>query len=140
MDRGYPDYEGDKSGLYLKPEWAAKEGTDKDLYASQILTPGTGVSITYVVPAGKRLSITQISVSLFAAVVATDGELNQIVRGYVTVDGDYKIDIGGNGGAGMSLNKPAIAIAGQTVVGMVENWSNHNTYGSIAINGYEVSN
>jgi len=137
MARGRPDFSPTAADVVLRPEWAAEESTDKDLYASQVLTPATSVSVTYVVPAGKKLFITQISISLFAAVVAVDGESNQIVRGYVTVDGDYKVDIGGNGGAGLSLSKPAIATAGQTLVGTVENWSNHNTYGSISINGYE---
>lgn len=139
IQAGALGFEPQAQGLLLMPEWSAKKGTDKDLYASQILTPGTGVSVTYVIPTGKCLFITQISVSLFAAVVATDGEKNQIVRGYVTVDGDYKVDIGGNGGAGMSMSKPSVATAGQTIVGMVENWSYHVAYGSISINGYEVT-
>ncbi len=64
MAHGYPDFEGDKSGLYLKPEWAAKEGQDKQLTGSTA-SLGTGYStiLSYAVPTGKVLRITELACS-----------------------------------------------------------------------------
>lgn len=138
MPRGYPDFEGDKVGLYLKPEWAAKEGVDKNFYAvGADKAFGAGADGSYVVPAGKTLYITQYSY-YNRAVLAADADNNQMCWGYLTDLIIADVVFGGNGGGGGILKKPWVIIAGATMKWYIKNTANHNCHIGLVINGYEV--
>lgn len=140
MAKGYPDFEGEKSGLYLKPEWSAKEGTDKNFIANDdALIFGEGATVTYLVPAGKSLYITQVSTSLVAPLVANSGN-NQICRAlvYDQTDNVVKWCLGGNGGAGMAFSKPIVIPTGHTVWFTCYNFSANTAWGVVVASGYEV--
>ena len=140
MARGYPDHEGDKSGLYEKPEWAAFEGKDKNFYdVANNKASGLSVSESYVVPAGKTLYITSFSFICIAAAVA-DRDLNQMCYGWIH-DGDLASTIwsqGGNGGGFATFSKPLVFAAGNTVSFACTNYANHNCNLAVSANGYEV--
>jgi hypothetical protein len=127
-------------GIYLQPEWAAKEGKDKNFLAySAGVVPGDGPSIVYTVPAGKTLYITQIAWFSCAADGA-DRELNQMCSSLLynaTTDTFYQ-SIGGNGGGSCIYNKPYVIPAGQQIQIYCTNESNHTTNAYITAQGYEV--
>ena len=71
MARGYPDFEGNKVGLYLMPEWAAKEGKEwSKIVVGANKAFGTSANGSYLVPAGKTLYITQASWQSVASAAA----------------------------------------------------------------------
>ena len=140
MAHGYPDWEGGKSGLYLMPEWAAKEATDKNFrgIATDKGYP-LGITVAYTVPIGKTLYITNYSFRLVASNVA-DADKNQIGVAYVFnfTDAIVYSEIGGNGGGSVSLNKP-LRFAGGKIANFIANcYANHDCDVVIAANGYEV--
>lgn len=142
MARGYPDFEGQKQKVYLVPEWAAKEGTDKNF----VVIPGTLAAFgdadtsDYTVPAGKTLIINDLGLSGHAA-VAANAELNQIVEAqlmqFVGVAYVQREVIGGNGGGSLHLTKPRSFVAGTKVRLRVINWSNHGLDPIATMSGYE---
>jgi len=138
MARGYPDFEGDKSGLYLKPEWAAKEGKDKD-FLTQGLNKAFGESkdISYAVPALKILLVTQLFASNMA-VVAADADNNQFCIVEISVGDMPKYEVGMNGGGLVVLAKPYVIDSEETVAVNVTNRANHNTNINVGFSGYEV--
>jgi hypothetical protein len=138
MSHGYPDYEGDKSGLYLKPEWAAKEGIDKNLVVQAInVAIGGNTDGTYVVPAGKTFYINGMSFYSFASAPA-DAELNQIGRAILYVAAIFAAAIGGNGGGSLIFPKPIVIGTGVTVTYRVGNVSDHVVNHGMTLFGYEV--
>jgi len=112
-------------GVYLQPEWAAKEGTHKTLdgLASGI-SFGEEAAINYTVPAGKTLFINSFS-GRSNSDVAENADANQICGGYISVAGDYFAQIGGNGGFSMLFPVPVVASSGQLVIATIYNYSNH---------------
>ena len=140
MAHGYPDYEGDKSGLYLKPEWAAKEGTDKNFTYSRGQTPWGGFAQNdYAVPAGKTLYICGMSF-YNRSFLAANGDLNQIGVStiYDVTDLNTLAVLGGNGGGSISFPKPIPIPGGHTVRVYQYNWANHDTAGEVSLWGYET--
>ncbi len=140
MTAGYPDYEGDKRGLYLQPQWAALRGTDKSFRKSgAALIWGNSVVETYAVPAGKTLYITDIAGAGYASGVG-DAELNQIIRVYVAelLGLGIIFDMGGNGGVTHSFAKPIVVRGGYTAQFSVSNFSNHGMIVQVFASGYEV--
>ncbi len=112
MARGFPDYQGDKSGLYLKPEWAAKEGLDKNLELyEEVLAVGAQQVLQYAVPAGKVFIAISVGASSIASNLA-DRDIQQLGRLVYIVDGTRYIHIGFNGGGCWNFAKPVIATAG----------------------------
>lgn len=137
----YPDFEGPKSGLYLSPEWAAKEGTDINLIAVNAnIHVDSEVYLDYTVPAGTTLVINQMSIQMSGAAYA-DRELNQMCEVALdeTVGGLWlpRERVGGNGGASLPLNKPRVFIAGQLVRLRGINHSNHNCDIAAIAAGYQ---
>jgi len=138
MTRGYPDYEGGKSGVYLKPEWATVEGITKTIYGLAMnVAPGDYALVSYTIPTGKRLFITQAS----CAVKAYDVEDRDNLSNHkmdVVVDSDVYWTQGGQGGLGMVLTQPIRAEAGSLAKLFTFNYSNHylNIWESLV--GYEV--
>ncbi len=140
MSKGYPDYEGDKSGLYLKPEWAAKEGIDKTLFAVDLtLAYGESVTALYIVPAGKTFRISGISCSTWAGAAAdADNEQHCIAEIQDFTTGTYVFSQGGNGGVGHEFSVPRVIPAGHTVYCTCWNFANHSCRGVVTAWGYEV--
>jgi len=127
-------------GVYLQPEWAASQGTDKNFYGA---APGLSflgyAYAAYTVPTGKKLFISSISGSLRAD-LAANGDLNQMcfVGIYNHDTGLYIVQLGGNGGAGMNFPKPIVIAAGTTVWFITGCLANHSCTANVAANGYEV--
>jgi len=140
MAKGYPDYEGDKSGLYLKPEWAAKEGTDKNFFVARLNVAYLGfASATYTVPAKKTLYVCGLTFSVIA-VAAVDADKNQVGTGYLRndTDGIVLLDLGGNAGNWVTFPKPIVVAAGKDFLYAVYNFANHRCHIAISVWGYEI--
>jgi len=127
-------------GVYLQPEWAAAQGTDKNFRASQAgLSFGTYGYASYAVPTGKTLYITHIGGYSYAHAVA-DADKNQImaISIYDATAPGYLFETGGNGGAFANLSKPIRVPAEHTVWFMAWNFANHDCDVSVSVSGYEV--
>lgn len=127
-------------GVYLQPEWAAKEGTDKNLSVrSSTIASHTGIVVNYGVPAGKTLYITQITFYCWGS-DAADKEKDQMCWTYI-YDNDglaYRWFMGGNGGGGISLSKPMVFDTGNNINIGIINESGHNVDLGVLACGYEV--
>ncbi len=140
MPHGYPDFEGPKIGVYLIPEWAAREGTDKTfLLAASGKAYGQDASTTYTVPSGKTLylhygTFTGYSNSSDFADLPIMIEL--YVYDFTSVE--KILSVGGCGGGSFTLPKP-VAIAENHQIGVyIFNRSKNpaNLVGSVG--GYEA--
>ena len=139
MAHGRPDFSPTAVDVVLRPEWAAKEGTDKEFSAEGINVAAYGlVEVEYTIPAGKTLVIT--NVSFYAGVNAgANSELNQFCRIRVkeVVTNTTRWVQGGNGGGQVSLNKPLVFDAGEAINCAIRNMSNHVVECGIFAAGYE---
>jgi hypothetical protein len=127
-------------GVYLQPEWAATQGTDKNFRASQSgLAFGFYAYYGYTVPAGKTIYVTHIGGYSYAF-AAADADKNQVmaISIYDETAASYLFETGGNGGAFADLSKPISIAAGHTVWFMAWNLANHNCNMTISASGYEV--
>lgn len=136
----YPDYQGEKAGVYLEPEWAAREGRDR-LFTMLALnqTFGMFAGVTYIVPVGRTLYITYISVYC-GATNAADADNNQMVH-LVIFTPDVltrAIRLGGNGGFSMVLIQPLVIQAGVFVSPRIYARANHAVDMSFSVGGYEI--
>ena len=127
-------------GVYLQPEWAAKEGTDKNFYmGGDNIATATGISLVYTVPVAKTLYITQGSFSIVAN-LAADRDTNQIGVFYI-VNATiplFLMRMGGNGGGQFILPKPLVVVGGHTINIDVINYANHSVNLALTCLGYEV--
>jgi hypothetical protein len=140
MTRGYPDFEGNKWALYLIDQFAAKTGVDKTMSASEVnQARDFGPVITYTVPAGKTLYITQLSGSA-RSTAAADAEKIHAIQGILFDSGtfDQYLNPGGQSGFTVALPQPIVFNAGHTLLYTVVNGSNHNVDIQITLGGYEV--
>ncbi len=127
-------------GLYLQPEWAAKEGIDKNFYATAAnVATGAEVSLIYTVPSGKTLYIMSLSWSSIAS-AAANRDLNQNSRLFAhnVTDGINLLDVGGYGGGSIVLNKPFVFESGKAAGFYATNASNHDCTMAVSAQGYEV--
>ena len=105
-------------GAYLQPEWAAFQGLDKNFQAEALSRAwNQAASITYRIPLGKCLYITDVSCSIVPN-AATDFDhqfpfIMCILDVWNSIGGNYHLQVGGNGGMSQSFHKP-IAIEAQT--------------------------
>lgn len=141
MARGRTDFSPTAVDVVLRPEWAAKEGHDKVLAGSSVDVARGGpvvAQISYIVPTGRTLYIHAFSFFSYANLDA-DGDLNQICSSFIMnfSVGAFFSYIGGNGGGGISLAKPAVIPAGQRFAAKVTNRANHNCDMGITAWGYE---
>jgi len=143
---GKPDYSAateiaaQSVGVYLQPEWAAKEGNDKNFHVSYDNTPsGSGTYGTYTVPAGKTLYICGISWAIYAY-SAADGDLNQIGFAWLENDttGVTLVYQGGNGGGSATFPKPLVIPEGEKFKYRIYNLSNHAAVVRLSTWGYEI--
>ncbi len=138
MDR--PDGSPTAVDVVLRPEWAAVEKIDKNIYfVSGIINVGAFDFSTYVVTAGKTLYICGLSWGLNAC-VASDRDLNQMgmVQLRDNTTGVTFTILGGNGGHGIVYSKPHTIPSAHSLRWYIVNASNHTCWGEIAIWGYEV--
>jgi hypothetical protein len=142
----YPDFtnptwwKDQDEGVYLRPEWAAKEAEDKNFHLGIVdKASGAGALGTYTVPAGKTLYICGLSWYLYAH-AAADRDKDQVGAAVLNdQDADtYPVNLGGHGGAGMNLNKPMTVPAGNRFRYGLYNFSNHNATGILNAWGYEI--
>jgi hypothetical protein len=140
MASGYPDYEGGKQRLYLVPEWAAKESKDKTFAALEAnAIRGVYASVTYVVPEGKTLYITQVSAVAVAVLAAESDKPHTAWIEISDADtGDDYWEQGCDTGFGIVLPKPIVLPAGTNVVFLIINYANHTCSIYILAAGYEV--
>lgn len=140
MAHGYPDFEGDKSSIYSKPQWAAVDATDKNwLISSTDMDYGESITTTYPVPANKTLYITQASFSVYAQLVA-DADNNQIAIAQIQdLDAPAVLwAMCGNGGGGMPFHKPLVIPAGHRFYASIVARANHPLVIGLMVAGYEV--
>lgn len=137
------DFQAQYIGMYQQPEWAAKEGTDKELlFEKGDLAAGAQASASYRVPAGKTLYITCFGCYVHATEAAdrdTNHIVNCIIYDFVApTTYQYKGVIGGNGGCGLSLTKPVVIDAAHYLYLMVRNGSNHEVAARAFTGGFEL--
>ena len=127
-------------GIYIQPEWAGKEGIDKNFYGwDDDLAYEAVIYVAYTVPAGKQLYITALGLACYAS-VAANADANQMCRGFIYNQSTTTVlfAVGGNGGATIVLPKPIVIESGKTVWFVIANCANHTCDVFISASGYEV--
>lgn len=140
MAHGYPDFEGDKSSIYSKPQWAAVEATDLNwLIADAVAAFGEFVSTTYNVPVGSTLYITHTAFSSHA-VVAADGDNRHSVFAQIqdATTATALFVQAGDGGGYASFTKPLVIVGGHQFHMAVICYANHNCTIGMMVAGYVI--
>lgn len=140
MPRGYPDWEGDKSGLYTEAVWASHEGESVTFgFDHNIIADGAFVSAQHAVAPGKALYITTVTFGAHG-VVADDREVPQHIMVFLaspTIN-QYLTGQGGEGGGSLLLETPIVIPAGVTVWVIIENHAGHQCEVAAVVHGYEI--
>lgn len=137
---GAPAYKGKKVDVVLRPEWAAVGGVD---VSRTLVATDTGFGEFALdfwnVTAGKTLYITQVSFAAMASAVA-NADLPQVaeLRLKDNTLGLWRLFLGGNGGAAVSLSKPLVFPSGDAVQFTLYGWANHDININGNIQGYEL--
>lgn len=140
MARGYPDWEGGKSGLYLKPEWAAFEGEDQTFWGDIVPQPfGGSINFLYNVPADRTLYLNFMAFASFAG-AAADADKDQMCTGYVeeVTTAVFMAVEGGNSGGMILFPKPIVIPGGHQLRLWCYNRANHNCSLILSAGGYLV--
>jgi len=127
-------------GVYLQPEWAAKEGVDKNITVwENNVAAGSGTTGYYTVPSGKTLFICGASFKIHAY-LAADRDLNQMgaLRLRDNTAGIELCFLGGNGGAGTTFPKPLVFNEGTELYYGAYNYSDHSCNLCLTVWGYEI--
>ncbi len=132
-------------GVYLQPEWAAKEGTYKCFHAEDVVNFGDFVTITYVVPVGKELRITSGSYAVFPIaaadmtnqVLAYASILSQVYQSLNWNNFEFITDVTG-AGAPLMFPTPLVVASGERLKAAVQNRTNCQAGLLINAVGYEV--
>lgn len=134
------DWQDQYVGVFLKPDWEAKENHDKSIGTALFNQPWMESShVDYTVPAGKTLYITDYSFTGYAA-NAADADVNQSCMALLqdlTAIIDYVFS-GANGGGGGPLSVPIVIPENHTFRAAVYVTGNHNMNALIYARGYEV--
>ena len=133
-----PEESAKHGGLWSIGEWAAKAGVDKNIsgYVSGAALNTGAYVITYTVPAGRVLYVSQFSA---IAYLGANQTASIGMRATLEVPGAIVVcSIGGENGAAYPLVKPMKATAAQTVRLFVEGFSASTGVKYGTINGYEV--
>ena len=136
----YPDYQGEKAGLYPQPGWSAEEGTDINLRAFAAgRTWGQFASVAYAVPAGQTLYLVDFT---WESVVVTDTDYDHFLYSTLHVEDlivpTSFLDRGGVGGGGAHLSKPIVIPALHQVQVRTYNRANLTCNLTVCALGYEV--
>jgi len=128
-----------KVGLFLQPEWAAKQDTDKNLYKSgQLDAFGAGASINYQVPGDKTLRIQSGDCALVPLAAAdADKQAHFWFTIWDYTDNIHYGNVGGNGGAHMDFPKPIVIPGGHTVYVQLISRADYTTLYYFNAFGYE---
>lgn len=136
----YPDFEGQKVGIYLIPDWAARLGEDKNIVATDTdKARGEYVVGSYSVPNGSTLYITQVFFTCFATNAVDSDKLQMASFNLFIALTGQQPTFGGNGGGHATLPKPRVIAGGSTVNVRCTNRANHNCDLEVGFMGYEVS-
>jgi len=136
----FPDYQGDKSKLLTVADWAAVQATDIEFTAAMINAVfGNTAQVTYLVPAGRTLYITEYSFAIYATVAANaDNEQHGgLMLEDITLGVQYLLQAG-NGGGGLSLNKPIVTPGGNQFRMTVFCHANHACTIRADCGGYQI--
>ena len=127
-------------GVYLQPEWAARENLDKSIRAYDTNKPFEGsASTSYVVPAGKTLYIVSVSfIQHVNAAVDYDHHLWGEVHLIDMTTGATLYKVAGHGGGNLILPTPAIIPGEHEFQLYIINSSNVNCYLDGVTLGYEM--
>lgn len=134
------DLEAQSIGIYLIADWSALQSTDKNFIASGTdIATGDNAYGSYTVPSAKTLYITGFSFRI-SANAAASRDLNQMGWGYLynQTDGISLAVLGGNGGNGLVLSKPAVIVGDKVFRYYVYNMANHNCDIDITAWGFEI--
>ncbi len=127
-------------GIFLQPEWSAKEGTDKDFDVVEVDMPWLGsASGNYTVPAGKTLYITDCSF-MIRATYAADSDHPLPFFGYLydETTGVYLARISGNVGVSKVFTKPGVVPENNVFTYVIYNASPISTSIAVHANGFEI--
>ena len=127
-------------GMYLVPDWYAKEGLDKNFYAhSGPVAFGGTATVTRLVPAGKTLYITDVAFSIYPAAAADyDHFIYFSGSARISLDATNFAFTGGIGGGQLIFNKPLVIEAGKTFEAQIVSRANVNTHVIVTARGYEI--
>ncbi len=140
MASGYPDFEGDKSGLRLQSNWREFGGKRKVLTGVKVsATFKQSAVILYVVPSGLTLYVTTLSIACIAS-VAADGDNNQFCFVELSAPSvlDKQVSAGLNGGGIFPLGQEIKVAAGETLFATLYSYANHNVDLALTIRGYQI--
>lgn len=127
------DIEAQSIGVYMQPDWNTKEGDSKAWsLTATIREPGEYVTVTYEVPTGKTLYITD-SMCCSYTTNATHADKPHIVE--MNQTGYY---LGGNGGCHLAFKTPLKINAGSSMTFYAYNRAAHNAFIYASIRGYEI--
>jgi hypothetical protein len=128
---------GQSTGVYLQPEWAAKNATDinKPGSASDVNLRWGANAVQEMVPTGKTWFITQWSASAYLGADTAAIPIRAILQ--IPANNAISI-IGGINAASCVFNKPIRATAGQTVVIWVAGYVDATGTVYAVFHGYEV--
>ena len=125
-------------GVYLQPEWAALQGTDKNFSAQ-----GTNkvfqeiVSGSYLVPPGKTLYVNTLAFVISAS-VAENADLNQMGQAEILDNLLQRGAVGGNGGGALVFPIPVVVAAEHTFYWVGTCKANHACNIGVIVKGYEL--
>lgn len=134
------DFQDQYVGMYLQPEWAAKEADDKSFTIDELTIASHALeSLSYEVSSGKTLYISYITAYGNASAQA-DADKPQMTRVMIAnfTTGDYLAHLGGNGGIAMGFPISLTIPAGHIVKFYLSNRANHSMYMALTAGGYEI--
>jgi len=134
------DIEAQSVGIYLQPEWAALQGTDKNFESGWTnLAFGEYAYVTYSVPEGKTFYICGISGGLRPSAA---GNAEKMLFGtldvYDTGSGLFAPHIGILGGGSIVLSKPKVVAATKVVQFSLTSYAADTVVGNVTGWGYEL--
>ncbi len=127
-------------GMYLKPDWEAKENHDKGFHiANTSIAYGESSYVSYTVTAGKTLYLTHMGFSIVAAASA-DYDHHLVGECYIYNHTASKLlaRVGGNGGNSSSFPQPIVIDAGEEFQGSIGSYAGVTCRMSAAFWGYEI--
>ena len=134
------DIQAQSVGVYLQPEWAAKQGIDKNIRGlANDEGWGGSLKVAYTVPEGKTLYITLVTAGGRANEEANGSKIQNIrVVLFNQTTETFVLETAGEGGVVVPLAKPVVVGEEEEINLFAYSYAAHNSnlYGTIM--GYEV--